>query len=137
MKVLTVTINKKNTLKFTYNGKTIVQYIPTMKQKEYVRKLFSEDKLMYVNERGEEQPMKVVIHNTLNNITTTIAGEGIDYKDIYANLPKGTRYIPDKLITFERDQQDWKLDRIKRVFRSYDNGATTEQDFKIEMRKLL
>ena len=137
MKVLTVTIAKKNTLTFDFNGNSFVKYIPTQEQRKFINDFFKNNKLMFINEEGEEQELKVIIHNTLRNITTIIAGEGINYKDKYAGLPKGTRYIPDKLITFERDQQDWKLDRIKRIFKDYDNGATTEQEFKTEMRSLL
>ena len=84
---------------------------------------------------GYEPP--VVIHDNVRKITLTKNGEGIDFEDRYAGVPNGVRYRPNKLMTFERDRQDWLITRVKCTFNSYDNDNITEQEFRTEMRVML
>ena len=134
--MLTVFIDRKNKLTFSFEGKSIVRYIPTKHQRSFVNEMFSNSTLMFKDEDGNEHKMPIVIHDNVRKITVTKNGEGIDFEDRYAGVPNGVRYIPNKLMTFERDRQDWLITRIKRTFNSYDNKNITEQEFKTEMRVL-
>ena len=100
-------------------------------------KLFDENKLLCTDENGNEKRIPVIIHDNVRKLTTTISGESIHFADKYIGVPNGVRYIPDKLITYEKDRQEWLLDRVKRTFTSYDNENLTNQQFKTEMRLLL
>ncbi len=135
--MLSIFIDRKNTLTFTYNGKSIVEYIPSNDQKKFITDLFDANKLMFKDEDGAEHKLPVIIHDNIKKITTKLNCEGIQYFDKYAGVPKGVRYIPNKMITYERDRQDWLITRVKRTFRNYDNETLTEQQFRTEMRKLL
>ena len=134
--MLTVFIDRKNKLTFSFEGKSIVRYIPTKYQKSFVNEMFSNSPLMFKDDDGNEHKLPVVIHDNVKKITTTLNDDSFQYEDIYAGVPNGVRYIPNKLTTFERDRQDWLLTRIKRTFNSYDNKNITEQEFKTEMRVL-
>ena len=92
---------------------------------------------MYTDENGDEQFVPVVIYDNVKETTIKLHTKKLNYKDIYANVPKGVRYRPNKLMTLERDKQDWLLDRVKRTFTSYDNKNLTDQQFRTEMRHLL
>ena len=134
--MLTVFIDRKNKLTFSFDGKSIVRYIPTKHQRSFVNEMFSNSPLMFKDEDGNEHKLPVVIHDNVRKITTTLNDDSFQYEDIYAGVPNGVRYIPNKLMTFERDRQDWLLTRVKRTFNSYDNKNITEQEFKTEMRVL-
>jgi hypothetical protein len=92
---------------------------------------------MYIDEQGTEQKYPVVIHNNINKTTTTLSVEQLNYVDLYKGVPKSTRYRPNKLITFERDREQWLLDRMSRHFKDFDNDKITEQEYKTLVRVLL
>ena len=98
--------------------------------------LFRKSTLMFKDVEWNEHKLPVVIHDNVRKITTTLNGDGFQYEDIYAGVPNSVRYRPNKLMTFERDRQDWLLTRVKRTFNSYDNKNMTEQEFKTEMSVL-
>ena len=135
--MLKVIIDKKNTLTFISGKDSFVQYIPTSDQRQYINKFFERYEFMYTDENGDEQFVPVVIYDNVKKTTIKLHTEKLNYKDIYANVPKGVRYRPNKLMTLERDKQDWLLTRVKRTFNSYDNNNINEQEFKTEMRVLL
>lgn len=135
--MLTIFIDKQNKLTFTVGNKSIVKYIPSKDQKKFVTEMFSNDTLLAVNEDGEEMKIPVLIHNNITGITTTLHDEGLHFDDYYAGIPNGTRYRPNKLVTFEKDKNEWMLQRIRRTFNIYDNDKSSEQEFRTEMRKLL
>ena len=135
--LLKIVIDRKNTLIFICGKDSFVQYIPTSEQKNYLNKFFERYEFMYIDEHGKEQYIPIVIYDNVRKITTKLYTEKLNFKDIYANVPKSVRYKPNKLMTFERDKQDWMLTRVKRKFNSYDNNNINEQEFKTEMRVLL
>ena len=135
--MLKVIIDKKNTLTFISGKDSFVQYIPTSDQRQYINKFFERYEFMYTDENGDEQFVPVVIYDNVKKTTIKLHTKKLNYKDIYANVPKGVRYRPNKLMTLERDKQDWLLTRVKRTFNSYDNNNINEQEFKTEMRVLL
>ena len=92
---------------------------------------------MYTDENGDEQFVPVVIYDNVKKTTIKLHTEKLNYKDIYANVPKCVKYRPNKLMTFERDKQEWLLTRVKRTFNSFDNENLTDQQFRTEMRLLL
>ena len=99
--------------------------------------MFDENKLLCIDENGNEKRIPVIIHDNVRKLTTTIAGDTIDSADKYSGVPNGVRYIPNKLMTYEKDRQDWLLERMKRTFISFDNKNLTDQEFRTEMRHLL
>ena len=135
--MVTIFIDKKNKSTITVGNKSIVKNIPSKDQKKFVTEMFSDDTLLAVNEDGEEMKIPVLIHNNITGVTTTLHDEGLEFDDYYAGIPNGTRYRPNKLVTFEKDRSEWMLQRIRRTFNVYDNDNSSELDFKIAMRKLL
>jgi len=135
--LLKIIIDKKNTLTFISGKDSFVQYIPTSDQRQYINKFFERYEFMYTDENGDEQFVPVVIYDNVKKTTKKPNTEKLNYKDIYANVPKCVKYRPNKLMTFERDRQEWLLTRVKRTFNSFDNKNLTEQQFKTEMRLLL
>jgi hypothetical protein len=135
--MITIFIDRKNKLTITCKDKSIVKYIPTKDQRSFVNEMFAKSTLMCTDEEGNEHKIPVLIKNNITGITTTLHTKDLRFDDYYAGVPKGTRYIPNKMVTFEKEKDAWLLERVKRVFNSYDNQSITERDFKIEMRKLL
>ena len=135
--MLKIIIDKKNTLTFISGKDSFVQYIQTRDQRQYINKFFERYEFMYTDENGDEQFVPVVIYDNVKKTTIKLHTEKLNYKDIYANVPKCVKYRPNKLMTFERDKQEWLLTRVKRTFNSYDNKNLTEQQFRTEMRLLL
>ena len=135
--MLKVIIDKKNTLTFISGKDSFVQYIPTSDQRQYINKFFERYEFMYTDENGDEQFVPVVIYDNVKKTTIKLHTEKLNYKDIYANVPKCVKYRPNKLMTFERDKQEWLLTRVKRTFNSFDNENLTDQQFRTEMRLLL
>ena len=135
--MLKIIIDKKNTLTFISGKDSFVQYIQTRDQRQYIHKFFERYEYMYTDENGDEQFVPVVIYDNVKKTTIKLHTEKLNYKDIYANVPKCVKYRPNKLMTFERDKQEWLLTRVKRTFNSYDNKNLTDQQFKTEMRLLL
>ena len=135
--MLKIIIDKKNTLTFISGKDSFVQYIQTRDQRQYINKFFERYEFMYTDENGDEQFVPVVIYDNVKKTTIKLHTEKLNYKDIYANVPKCVKYRPNNLMTFERDKQEWLLTRVKRTFNSYDNKNLTDQQFKTEMRLLL
>ena len=135
--MLTVIIDNNNKLTFEYLGDTVIKYIPTNDQRRYINEFFTRYKLMCIDEDGNEQNYPVVIHNNVNKTTTTLNTEQLDYVDLYRGVPNSTRYRPNKLMTFEKDREEWLLQRMKRHFKDFDNGKITEQQYKTEIRTLI
>ena len=135
--MITIFIDRKNKLTITCKDKSIVKYIPTKDQRSFVNEMFANSTLMGTDEEGNEHKIPVLIHNNVTGVTTTLHAENLEFDDYYAGIPNSTRYRPNKLVTFEKEKNAWLLERVKRVFNSYDNQSITERDFKIEMRKLL
>jgi hypothetical protein len=135
--MIQIFLDRKNKITISVGRNKIVKYIPTKDQRKFINKLFDENKLLCIDEDGNEKRIPVIIHDNVRKLTTTIAGNAIGIADKYIGVPNGVRYIPNKLVTYERDRQDWLLDRIKRTFTSYDNKILTNQEFKSEMRHLL
>ena len=135
--MIQIFLDKKNKVTISVGKKKIVKYIPTKDQRKFINKLFDENKLLCYDKDGNEKRIPVIIHDNVRKLTTTISGESIHFADKYIGVPNGVRYIPNKLVTYERDRVDWLLDRIKRTFTSYDNKILTNQEFKSEMRHLL
>ena len=135
--MVTIIIDKKNKFTIKVGDKSIVKNIPSKEQKRFVMEMFSNDVLLAINEDGKEMKIPVLIHNNITGVTTTLHDKGLTYDDYYAGIPNSTRYRPNKLVTFEKDRNEWMLDRIKRTFNTYDNDSSSEQDVRIAMRKLL
>ena len=135
--MLTVIIYNNNKLTFEHDGNKLIRYIPSKHQRKYIHEFFTRYKLMYIDEQGTEQKYPVVIHNNINKTTTTLSVEQLNYVDLYKGVPKSTRYRPNKLITFERDREQWLLDRMSRHFKDFDNDKITEQEYKTLVRVLL
>ena len=135
--MIQIFLDKKNKVTISVGKNKIVKYIPTKDQRKFINKLFDENKLLCYDKDGNEKRIPVIIHDNVRKLTTTISGESIHFVDKYIGVPNGVRYIPDKLITYEKDRQEWLLDRVKRTFTSYDNENLTNQQFKTEMRLLL
>ena len=135
--MIQIFLDRKNKITISVGRNKIVKYIPTKDQRKFINKLFDENKLLCIDEDGNEKRIPVIIHDNVRKLTTTIAGNTIGIADKYIGVPNGVRYIPNKLVTYERDRQDWLLDRIKRTCTSYDNKILTNQEFKSEMRHLL
>jgi hypothetical protein len=135
--MIQIFLDKKNKVTISVGKNKIVKYIPTKDQRKFINKLFDENKLLCYDKDGNEKRIPVIIHDNVRKLTTTISGESIHFADKYIGVPNGVRYRPDKLITYEKDRQEWLLDRVKRTFISYDNENLTSQQFKTEMRLLL
>ena len=135
--MIQIFLDRKNKITISIGKNRIIKYIPTKDQRKFINKLFDENKLLCIDEDGNEKRIPVIIHDNVRKLTTTIAGNTISSADKYSGVPNGVRYIPNKLVTYERDRVDWLLDRIKRTFTSYDNENLTNQQFKSEMRHLL
>ena len=135
--MLTVIIDYNNKLTFEHDGNELIRYIPSKHQRNFIHEFFTRYKLMYIDEQGTEQKYPVVIHNNINKTTTTLSVEQLNYVDLYKGVPKSTRYRPNKLITFERDREQWLLDRMSRHFKDFDNDKITEQEYKTLVRVLL
>jgi len=134
--MITIFLDRGNKLTIDYNNSKLIKYIPTKHQLKFIRELFNSNKLMYTDEEGTERKFPVVIHNNINKTTIKLNSEGVGFTELYNGVPKGVKYRPNKLVTYERDRQDWLITRMKRVFNSYDNNTLSEQEFKTEMRTL-
>ena len=135
--MLQIFLDKKNRVTISSGNESIVKYIPTRDQRSFINKLFDENKLMFRDEDGNEHKFPVVIHDNVRKITVKLNCDGARYKDIYAGIPNGVHYRPNKLTTFEREKNEWLLIRIKRIFKSYDSDNMTQREFRTEMRTLL
>jgi len=135
--MLQIFLDKKNKVTISSGNQSIVKYIPTKDQRSFINKLFDENKLMFTDENGNEHKYPVVIHDNVRKITVKLNCDNAQYKDIYAGVPNGVCYRPNKLTTYERERHDWLLIRIKRIFNSYDNDNMTQREFRADMRMLL
>jgi hypothetical protein len=135
--MIQIFLDRKNKITISLGKNKVVKYIPTRDQRKFINKLFDENKLLCTDENGNEKRIPVIIHDNVRKLTTTIAGDTIDSADKYSGVPNGVRYRPNKLMTYEKDRQDWLLERMKRTFISFDNKNLTDQEFKTEMRHLL
>ncbi len=133
---ITAFIDKGNKLTFNVLGEEFVEWIYTDDQKEYCYDLFKRFRYFGVDADGNEGIIPVVIHNNITGVTTKLFGD-IEFTDRYLGIPKGVKYIPNKLITYERDRLEWVYDRIKRIFKQFDDDNLTNQEYCSEMRNLL
>ena len=91
---------------------------------------------MYFSKKNKNHMFSVIQDLVLNETGTDI-NHIMDYVDLYRGVPNSTRYRPNKLMTFEKDRQEWLLQRMKRHFKDFDNGKITEQQYKTELRTLI
>jgi len=135
--LMTVAIEKRNKIRFSCLGVEHVIHIPARDQKAFVNEFFRRYKPMYLDEEGVEKGLPVLITNYRSNDAVTLNMEQPKFKDVYKGIPKGMRYVPNKLVTFEKSEKEWKYDQMKRLFNYYDAGTIDEAKYKSEIRKLL
>lgn len=134
--LMTVSIEKRNKIRFKCLGVEHVVHIPARDQKEFVSEFFRRYNPAYLDEDGVERDLPVVITNYKSNDVVTLNMKQPKFKDVYKGIPKGMRYVPNRLVTFEKSEKEWKYDQMKRLFNYYDAGTMDEAKYKSEIRKL-
>ena len=134
--LMTVSIEKRNKIRFKCLGVEHVVHIPARDQKEFVSEFFRRYSPAYLDEDGVERDLPVVITNYKSNDVVTLNMKQPKFKDVYKGIPKGMRYVPNRLVTFEKSEKEWKYDQMKRLFNYYDAGTMDEAKYKSEIRKL-
>ena len=134
--MITAFIDKGNKLTVNVFGEEFAEWIHTDDQKEYCYDFFHRYRWFGKDDDGNKVAVPVIIHNNITGVTTKLFGD-IEFTDRYLGIPNGVKYIPNKLITYERDRLEWAYDRIKRIFNQFDNDNMTLQEYSSEMRTLL